>query len=1057
MREGNLLIRASAGTGKTFSLATRYLQLMLLGKVDPAKIVALTFSRAAAQEIYTKILERLWEAAESDDNAEKESKEICKAPKISKSWDKAKFASLLRRLLDTQHLGTIATLDSFILRMVRNFPLEMGFQHAVEVLDPAGEGEAVQDALRVILQGTEKADEFIKVFAAARDGNLPRVLEAKIKPILKTWRKFYERHPDCRNWTVESMLAALGIPEKSECPDLSGLPFCQQGDAGPCVKQFVKLCRSYDGSKGVFDVTKGIKDLMLHFLHNANAGSYEYKFNKKSYAFDCGKDGAAAIRAAMRHMFNLYVRRCLKQIKAKIDFVGFVEDVYNGNSRRKGKLTFSDFTKFSAAKEGSQKALVLQNLEYRFDEKFDHWALDEFQDTSELQWACLKTLVEQAATSGGGRTVMTVGDLKQSIYTWRGGNDAPFKEMMSWDAFTDDKLGRIEDSDTSYRYEQNICDFVNAVFGPKNLRQIGVLLPERNEAIERWLADDCWKEHKPVVKDGKPKAGDYVKVLGVSNPEGRTKMEALLPALVDELKRVWGAHKASCSTESVGILVRTNDDGNEIAERLRSEGIKVVWEGMSAVSDVPVVNALVDLLRLSEHPEDSFAWTVVNRLFPICSTLFPQKQGAELSAAYVSWRVAASLSQQGLSRTLQECCRALSKDSVGLDSLSKLRLREMVAVAVAYEQRNASRFSIDGFETFLAASSKREQGAASDVVRILTIHRSKGLTLDRVFVPIAEGSDKWLADPGKQGLLYAADGDWVLPHLSAEMAALNTETRRARNEMADEQLLSNIRTYYVALTRARKAMYVITPLAESDKAKPFFRDVIASAFADFPRRRLDNGCEIVFEQGVEPGFKPESHAAGNDVRTERQSWHHDKPAEPIERVSPSSSGHRDFAALGLSASELFSENAGEAAKRGVEIHGQYEAIEWADEQTLAALPPAFHVAFMKPGQEATVWREKSYEIYREGTGKGVWETGQFDRVVFTGEGAEREAVIYDFKTNALRAGEPVETFEGRMRRTYAPQMTAYRAALGTLTGLSASRIRSVLLLQSTGTAVECGD
>ena len=72
MREGNLLIRASAGTGKTYALATRYLQLMLLGNVDPAKIVALTFSRAAAQEIYTKILERLWKAAESEENAKKE-------------------------------------------------------------------------------------------------------------------------------------------------------------------------------------------------------------------------------------------------------------------------------------------------------------------------------------------------------------------------------------------------------------------------------------------------------------------------------------------------------------------------------------------------------------------------------------------------------------------------------------------------------------------------------------------------------------------------------------------------------------------------------------------------------------------------------------------------------------------------------------------------------------------------------------------------------------------------------------------------------------------------
>ena len=78
MLEGNLLIRASAGTGKTFALATRYLRLMLLDKVDPAKIIALTFSRAAAQEIYTKILERLWKAAGDDDKAKEESAEICK-------------------------------------------------------------------------------------------------------------------------------------------------------------------------------------------------------------------------------------------------------------------------------------------------------------------------------------------------------------------------------------------------------------------------------------------------------------------------------------------------------------------------------------------------------------------------------------------------------------------------------------------------------------------------------------------------------------------------------------------------------------------------------------------------------------------------------------------------------------------------------------------------------------------------------------------------------------------------------------------------------------------
>ena len=269
MREGNLLIRASAGTGKTYALATRYLRLMLLGNVDPAKIVALTFSRAAAQEIYTKILERLWKAAESDDIAKKESEEISKASETPRSWDRSEFASLLRSLIDTQHLGTIATLDSFILRMVRNVPLEMGFQHAVEVLDSAGEGDALQDALRAILQGTEKAEEFIRVFSAAQDGNLPRVLEYKITALLKTWRKFYELRPDCGNWTVESMLAALGIPGKSECPDLSSLPFCQiqRKNAVSPEERFAEICSSYDGSAGVFEVTDGVKKLMLHFLH----------------------------------------------------------------------------------------------------------------------------------------------------------------------------------------------------------------------------------------------------------------------------------------------------------------------------------------------------------------------------------------------------------------------------------------------------------------------------------------------------------------------------------------------------------------------------------------------------------------------------------------------------------------------------------------------------------------------------------------------------------------------------------------------------------------------
>ena len=143
---GNLVLKASAGTGKTFAIATRYIRLLVLGNARPEAILALTFSRAAAQEIYTKILERLCEAAASERGAEAErgfllgwqselavenpsgasAAELAglreaEARHLS-SWTSARFAQLLRRVVDAQHHDTIATLDSFILRIVHGFP-----------------------------------------------------------------------------------------------------------------------------------------------------------------------------------------------------------------------------------------------------------------------------------------------------------------------------------------------------------------------------------------------------------------------------------------------------------------------------------------------------------------------------------------------------------------------------------------------------------------------------------------------------------------------------------------------------------------------------------------------------------------------------------------------------------------------------------------------------------------------------------------------------------------------------------------------------------------------
>ena len=121
------VIEASAGTGKTFSLVTRLLRLIFDG-VEPERIVALTFSRMAAGEIFNSFIERLSKAADDPKVAAAESQ------RLGRNLSAADFGAMLRKVIAHQHLSLIGTLDSFLMRIVRMIPLELGFGGEVSVM-----------------------------------------------------------------------------------------------------------------------------------------------------------------------------------------------------------------------------------------------------------------------------------------------------------------------------------------------------------------------------------------------------------------------------------------------------------------------------------------------------------------------------------------------------------------------------------------------------------------------------------------------------------------------------------------------------------------------------------------------------------------------------------------------------------------------------------------------------------------------------------------------------------------------------------------------------------
>ena len=1068
--KSNLIIRASAGTGKTFSLATRFIRLMLFDGVSPEKIVALTFSRAAAQEIYTKLLERLWSAAMTDEGAEKERRILLSglsagdraaAEAKVRDWSRAGFARVLKLVVDTQHFNAIATLDSFILRIVRSFPLEMGFQKAVDVLDAYGEENAVSKAREKLLSDRGAGDAFIAAFKLAQKGEFVRTCSTALGSVLAGWRDFVVVHPEAKSWTAEGMRAALGIDADAPVPDLSAVPV--SGKPSGALDKVVARIRAFREEGKFFDDTvpgQLLRDVAKH--PSADVLVYLAGKDKKEVQVACGAAGAAALREAVRWMAEQTVSAQLDVVAAKLRLCALVEGEYDAATRRQGLLTFSDFTDCQATNEDSDRGLALQNLQFRFDSRFDHWALDEFQDTSELQWKCLKRLVREAA-GGGMRSVMAVGDLKQSIYTWRGGNDAPFKEMMcGWGEFRDER-GEIVKSDVSYRYEKNTADFVNAVFGPGNVRGSGLAGADCESACERWLAEDCWMEHHPDRdRDGREKAGDYVE-LGAGEPEtepgdaapapdeeeegGGAAMKRLAPKLCEKVRDFWFAHEAAGSTDTVGVLVRNNRDGAYLAERLREmDGcdLPVVWEGAAGVLDAPVVRAVLELLRLAAHPEDTFAWSAVNTLFPVRELVFPEGG----TAAYVSLRVARMLSQLGLARTLREVVSALAKSENGLDDRSRERLEALVREGVNFEQRRDGAADIGKFGDYLAATAGREIASSPRVIRILSIHRSKGLTLDHVFVPVLEtGKSDSVVKPRK-GTVLAGPG-WVAGALSEDVAKAHPLTRAAWVAAANARFLEQLRMYYVALTRARRSTHVFL-LDDAHEGCVQFRDLLLAPFAAFARKASAYGT-VRFEAGTMPAFGTRS---GAPVR--RIPWTHDGREQAVSRRSPSAEGGSAGHGAGVPGATLFGDGYGSAAARGSAEHAGFAALAWLDPTQLRddlqrrIWDSPWREAFERRDGVQALWRERAYE-YLEGD---VWESGQFDRVVFSGSGATRTATVYDFKTNTPHDGESVPAFETRMRETYAGQMRAYRHALSRLTGIAEEAIALRLLLSATMSRVD---
>ncbi|RFC43815.1 MAG: ATP-dependent exoDNAse (exonuclease V) beta subunit (contains helicase and exonuclease domains) [Verrucomicrobia bacterium] len=979
----NLLILASAGSGKTFQLGNRVIGLVARG-VAPERIVALTFTRKAAGEFADSVLTKLADAAASEATAAELRKDL--------ALPDADFGEALERVVRVLPRIMLGTMDSFFAKVIRGFQYEMGLTGGRFDLLEGARAAAARDELLSSLLGAAPAqrggdNEFLHAFRRAMLGKEDLKVLDELREFVAEWQGHYRA---ARNlaWGPDLLAgAALGDWEDRKQDLLAtvwqGLDAIQTTDKRQraALEKALEALAAHAIGSGSLGGANGLLESMLAAVAAGGTGALGVKFYKD---FEIGGAAGGALREAMELAAQCEMAAALQRTRAVREVVAGFDALCEQRLRRRGMLGFDDVKFLMGEWVNTEEArLRREAVDFRLDARYDHWLLDEFQDTSRADWLGLVPLMDEAAAAGEG-SMFIVGDRKQAIYAWRGGQVGLFDEVMRrYQGGLE-----IEPMAESWRSCPQVLELVNKVCdNPELLQKLF------GEAADRWR----WQKHEAAAKLQTPANCGEARVEVVAG-----KWAERLERLAELLAELGiGRRALSC-----GVLVRNNKQVREVADHLRAAGFDVIEEGRrEPAKDNPVGIVLGHLLKWLADPADAFAREVIE-MSPLAAVL-SERFGEPWHAVWegLSGR-AASVGFAGMLEEVVDACWA------GWSDFGRRRAGDLLAALAALDAQGGAsvREAADRVERLEVSQSP---GVAA--VQVMTIHKAKGLGFEVVVVPDvpAEGI------PQTQRFGVAQGDGWISqtpPKWARDILPL---MRDAEARWAADQRYEAFCTLYVALTRAKRGLYVL--LEPPSKSR------------DEDRASLSNWLEQALGSSGEPGVVYQSGAADWIDEVPPTAKKDDAaPPPPLgagvmrrERSTPSSAQHQ---AAGTPLRQAAS-----GMRFGSAVHAAFERVGWIDE-TPPGLPDddagrLVAGLLREAGLRGTFERsERNVELFCEqpidALIDGRWLSGVIDRlhVHRDAAGAVTRVEVIDFKTDALGSLDELVARHGA-------QMQAYREVM----------------------------
>ncbi|VFU09045.1 double-strand break repair helicase AddA [Methylocella tundrae] len=872
-------VSANAGSGKTHVLAQRVVRLLLQG-APPSKILCLTFTKAAAANMATRVFDTLALWTRLDDADLRKSIIATGAPDPG-ARERVAARKLFARTVETPGGLKIQTIHAFCERLLHLFPFEANAPARFEVADEMGQAELLQRARREVLDHASRDDAALAVMLsrvtedcsgqgfetlvkeamrhrAMSRASWPQNHESSLRKALglaagrdvaAIRRQMIEDGITPARWReIATFLEAGGATDRKRAALFrQAAAHRADGDAESCLGSYLSIFFKDDDERYVSLLTKALAKQRP----DIEAGFYAEQ--ERLEVLRAEQKAAATVERSV----------------ALALLVDAIFQRYEAMKAARGILDFDDLvSKTLALLERSEAAWVL----YKLDAGIDHILVDEAQDTSAAQWRILERLTGDFAVGAGSatsaRTFFAVGDEKQSIFSFQGAAPHMFGEMRQKferkftagaETFAHVRLTQ------SFRSAPGVLAAVDKVFAPP-AHQNGLVAD-----LDVWMPHEALKEKlpglveiwPPVGVEARESARDWRLPLDILDEVDPASLIA--QRVAQKIAGLIAEGSGECVYDSAGggarpvragdilILVRTRGAFfDAVIRALKQNGVPVAGADRLELAEHIAVLDLVAAGRAALLPEDDLNLAAVLKS-PLIGfddddllALAPRRPASLFEALKASrkekceaagqkldlWRSRAAQNPFAFYSSLlcEDGGRRAMEARLGPEAADAID--EFLRLALAHEAEAAP--SLSGFLSDFEAverSIKRDMESGADVVRVMTVHAAKGLEAKIVFLPDTCGAPSPRHDPNifVVGAGPSAAIAWS-PRKAADCQAVALARENMRGAGQDEYR----RLLYVALTRAEERLYIAGFHGSRGRAQGCWGEMIDAALANDP-------------------------------------------------------------------------------------------------------------------------------------------------------------------------------------------------------------------------------